>query len=93
MPDAYRVRGFNVPTPSECNLDRQGVATVASLGVRLHLAPVDPYRQKRLARLIASAETLRLEWGSLLQQIGDCLNEDFRGTRDSARCSSSLPRQ
>jgi hypothetical protein len=45
--------------------------------------PIDADRESKLARLIASGETLRLEWESLFQQIVDLLNHDGRSIQDS----------
>jgi hypothetical protein len=58
------------------------------LGVRVRLVPIDIDRESKLAHLIASGETLRLEWESLLQQIVDLLSDDARGVQDSDSSSS-----
>jgi hypothetical protein len=67
---------------SEQTPDRVCTPTVASLGVRVRLVPIDLDRESKLARLIASGETLRLEWESLFQQVVDLLNNDIRSVPD-----------
>ena len=74
-------------TQSEQTPDRVCTPTVASLGVQVRLVPTDMDRESKLARLIASGETLRLEWESLFQQMVELLNSDVRSIQDS--CSSS----
>ncbi len=76
-------------TQSEQTPDRVCTPTVASLGVQVRLVPTDMDRESKLARLIASGETLRLEWESLFQQVIDLLNHDGRSIQDSD--SSSPP--
>jgi hypothetical protein len=66
-----------------------GAPTVASLRMQVRLVPIDADRESKLARLIASGETLRLEWESLFQQIVELLNNDVRSVQDSD--SSSHP--
>jgi hypothetical protein len=68
--------------------DQAGIPTVASLGVRVRLTPIDADRECKLARLIASGETLRLEWESLFQQVVDLLSEDLRSVQDTDSSSS-----
>ncbi len=75
-------------TQSEQTPDRVCTPTVASLGVQVRLVPMDVDRERKLARLIASGETLRLEWESLFQQVLDLLSDDVRGVQDSDRSSS-----
>jgi hypothetical protein len=74
-------------TQSEQTPDRVCTPTVASLGVQVRLVPVDVNRESKLARLIASGETMRLEWESLFQQVLDLLSDDVRGVQDSDRSS------
>ena len=76
-------------TQSEQTPDRVCTPTVASLGVQVRLVPTDMDRESKLARLIASGETLRLEWESLFQQVIDLLNHDGQSIQDSD--SSSPP--
>ena len=76
-------------TQSEQTPDRVCTPTVASLGVQVRLVPTDIDRESKLARLIVSGETLRLEWESLFQQVIDLLNHDGRSIHDSD--SSSPP--
>jgi len=82
-------RGLGAQTPSVDTSERAGPPTVASLGLRVRLIPVDADREGKLARLIASGETLRLEWESLFQQVVELLQEDVRAVRDSDGSSSS----
>jgi hypothetical protein len=79
-------------TQSEQTPDRVCTPTVASLGVQVHLVPVDVDRESKLARLIASGETLRLEWESLFQQLVELLNNDVQSVQDSdtSSCSPDL---
>ncbi|SCY00686.1 hypothetical protein SAMN02927923_00544 [Microvirga guangxiensis] len=58
-------------TPANGNL-----LTVASLGMRVHLAPPNPDRERQLMDLITSCETLRAEWEHLFQQVIALLNEE-----------------
>ncbi|WP_162820853.1 hypothetical protein [Microvirga calopogonii] len=51
-------------------------STVASLGVRLHVAPANVERERQLRNLIASCETLRAEWERLFQQVIALLDEE-----------------
>ena len=74
-------------TQSEQTSNRVCTPTVASLGVQVHLVPIDVDRESKLARLIASGETLRLEWESLFQQVLDLLSDNVRGVQDSDRSS------
>ena len=76
-------------TQSEQTPDRVCTPTVASLGVQVRLVPMDVDRERKLARLIASGETLRLEWESLLRQIVDLLSDDVRSVQDSDSSSRS----
>jgi len=76
-------------TQSERIPDRVCTPTVASLGVQVRLVPIGIDRESNLARLIASGETLRLEWESLLQQIVDLLSDDVRSVQDSDSSSRS----
>jgi hypothetical protein len=64
--------------------------TVASLGMRVHLAPADVERERRLRDLIASCETLRAEWERLFQQVIALLDEETSIARDISR-PSPLP--
>ncbi len=88
MTGSPRLRGPKTPPKSQLSLDHRAGATVASLGVRVRLVPLDADRESKLARLIASGETLRLEWESLVLQIVDLLRDDVRGVQDSDRSSS-----
>jgi hypothetical protein len=81
-------RGEIIAT-SERDSIQTGAPTVASLGVQVRLVPIDVDRESKIARLIASGETLRLEWESLFQQVVDLLSDDVRGVQDSE--SSSTP--
>ena len=76
-------RASHGKTQSERTPGRVCTPTVASLGVQVRLAPIDIDRESKLALLIASGETLRLEWESLLQQIVDLLSDDVRSVQDS----------
>ena len=69
--------------------DRVRTPTVASLCAQVRLVPIDINRESKLARLIASGETLRLEWESLFQQIVDLLSDDVRSVQDSDSSSRS----
>jgi hypothetical protein len=54
----------------------EGLPTVASLGVQAHLVPVDLERERQLSDLIASGETLRIEWERLFQRVIALLDEE-----------------
>ena len=62
--------------------------TIASLGVRVRLVPVDPERERDIADLIASLETLHAEWERRFRRLIALLQEDGRGGRGSDRPSS-----
>ena len=89
MTGSPRLRGPETPPTSQHSSDHRAGATVASLGVRVRLVPLDADRESKLARLIASGETLRLEWESLFQQIVDLLSDDVRSVQDSDSSSRS----
>ena len=89
MTGAPRPHGPKTSPTSQHSSNHRAGATVASLGVRVRLVPLDADRESKLARLIASGETLRLEWESLLRQIIDLLSDDVRGVQD--KDSSSGP--
>ena len=76
-------RASHGKTQSERTPDRVCTPTVASLGVQVRLVSIDIDRESKLARLIASGETLRLEWESLFQQVVELLNNDIRSVQDS----------
>ena len=78
-------------TQSQQTPDRVCTPTVASLGVQVRLVTIDIDidRESKLARLIASGETLRLEWESLFQQVVDVLSDDLRSVQDTDSSSSS----
>lgn len=59
--------------------------TVASLGIQVHLVPMDVDRERDLACLMASCDALRAECERLVRQVQDLLGE---GARDS----QSVPR-
>ncbi|GEO14637.1 hypothetical protein MAE02_23330 [Microvirga aerophila] len=66
--------------------------TVASLGMRVRLIRADQDRDRQLADLIASCETLRAQWELLFRRIIDCLDDDDRkgrGRNDSSSQSNS----
>ncbi len=88
MTGAPRPRGPKTPPTSQHSSDHRAGATVASLGVHARLVPIDADRESKLARLIASGETLRLEWESLFQQVVDLLSEDLRSVQDTDSSSS-----
>lgn len=52
--------------------------TVASLGLQVRLVPIDEDRDRELARLILSFETLRTECERLFQQSIDLLKSNSR---------------
>jgi hypothetical protein len=54
----------------------------------VRLVPVDADRERQIASLIASCETLRAEWERLFQRVVDLLNNDERQGRDNDRRSS-----
>lgn len=65
---------------------RPGVppATVASLGLRVHLVAADPERERQRSDLITACEILRAEWECLFQQIiGFLGDDDHRTCRDN----------
>ena len=76
-------------TQSEQTPDRVCTPTVVSLGVQVRLVPTDMDRESKLTRLIASGETLRLEWESLFQQVLDLLSDNVRSVQDSDSSSHS----
>lgn len=65
---------------------RPGVppATVASLGIRVHLVAADPDRERQRSDLISACERLRADWERLFRQIINHLGDDDQGScRDS----------
>jgi hypothetical protein len=64
---------------------RMTAPTIASLGIRVRLIPVDPERERTVADLIASLETLQAEWARLFQQLIALLPEDGGRIRDTDR--------
>ncbi len=44
----------------------------------MRLVPISADRESKLARLIASGETSRLEWESLFRQVADLFSDDVR---------------
>jgi hypothetical protein len=64
--------------------------TVASLGIQVRLISTDWDREKDLARLIASCETLRNECERLFGQIVELLNEERCRTQAGDSPSPSL---
>jgi hypothetical protein len=70
----------------------EGPPTVASLGVRAHLVPVDLERERQLRDLIASCETLRTEWERLFQRVIALLDEEASIVRAVDRPSPLLGR-
>ncbi len=61
---------------SECTSSNRDLLTVASLGMRVYVAPPNPDRERQLMDLITSYETLRSEWERLFQQIIALLGEE-----------------
>lgn len=89
-----RGTGFKDPTPLppfERISPRAETPTVASLGKRVRLVQVDPDRERQLADLVVSCETLRAEWERLFQQVVDLLNEGVQNGQGSG-CSSPSDR-
>lgn len=76
MPDPYT--GFRPQTASlsQSLPHDPATLTVASLGVRVHLAPANFERERQLRDLIASCETLRTEWERLFQRVIALLDEE-----------------
>jgi hypothetical protein len=70
------------PRPSTTSL------TVASLGSRVRLIPVAPDRDRQIADLIASCETLRSEWECLFQRIIAHLNDGCEQPHDENSSAS-----
>jgi hypothetical protein len=66
-------------------------STVASLGVRAHLVLPNTDREHQVKSLVASCESLRLEWESLFQRIVDFLEDDAEFSRDASRSSLDNP--
>lgn len=81
MPKTYRARGPQV-SPTHVKSANKAPATVASLGVRVRLVPVDDDRERRLKILIKACERLRREWERLLVLASDELREEVGNRRD-----------
>jgi hypothetical protein len=79
MQRTRRMYGLRVLTSSKRVLNREGVATVASSGVRVRLVRVDADREREVSDLIASYERLCVEWRCLFERAAELLGEDFRG--------------
>jgi hypothetical protein len=76
MPRARRGQSPQQPTASQGTSNTETATTVASLGVQVRLAPVDPDREREVADLIAACERLRHEWDRLLTRVVDRLREE-----------------
>lgn len=63
--------------------------TVASLGVRARVVPVDPERERALANLLVRYERVCREWGRLVQQAADLLGPEFPARRSGEESSAS----
>jgi hypothetical protein len=89
MTEAPRGRGSDAQARSSHVSDGAGTPTVASLGVQVRLIPIDPDRERELARLIASCEILRNECERLFRRTIELLNEERCRAQDGDSSSSS----
>jgi hypothetical protein len=76
MPNAYTGSRPETASLSQSPPHDPAALTVASLGVRVHLAPANVEREHQLRDLIASCETLRTEWERLFQRVIALLDEE-----------------
>lgn len=73
---------------SDRAIPRAGVATGASLGIRVRLVPAGSDRKSELVALVLSCETLRAEWERLLPRVIDVLSDEAQSKDDGSSPSS-----
>ena len=73
---------------SLCRAARTELPTVASLGVKARLVPMDPAREHEVACLIVRYERVCREWARLTQRALDLLGPEFQAGRFRDRPSA-----